>query len=305
MKRFFRLVWLLDEAMELLSILRRLILFGSFAPRQAFLATDRWCNLDSQDLYVETIGLHAVDSVEARRAVEVDSARFLPLEASEVAFSVVGPLKEAAIRSSREQNFVVGCVRLDRLAEMRRTKLAQPHVEAFWHRSALAPDAVFVFLDKTGRARRRLRRGATLLAGALLVCAAVHALYATDAMLDQALGRAQASEMQAKRRLARFQLAAEQRDAIAALTDRAAVPIQQVPRVAQFIGSALTPESEMLALNLERGVWRANGVTADPAALELSLRRGLTGQSLQFESSESPNVGSQDWRLELAAGSQP
>lgn len=305
MRRFFRLVWLLDELMEILSLLRRLILYGSFAPRHASFTPDRWCSLDSQDIFLETIGLHAVDSVEARRAVEVDSARFLPLESSELAFSVVGPLKDTGIRSTREQNFVVGCVRLDRLAQMRRTKHAPSHVEAFWHRSARAPDAVFVFLDKAGKARRRLRRGATLLAGALLVFAAVHALRASDAILDEALVQAQMGEVRAKRHLARLQLAAEQRDAIAALTDRAAVPIQQVPQILQLIGSALTPDSEMSVLDLERGVWRANGLTADPVALELSLRRGLAGQSLKFESSESQNAESQDWRLELAAGSLP
>lgn len=254
--------------------------------------------LDSRDVLLEELHLHAASASEAKQAVALEPARYLPLSPELLLFDVCGPLPDTgALRASKDRRFILACVRLDRLAELRREQIAGAPIEAFWYRIGQPQAGEVRFSDARGKAINRVRRLTIIAASACLLFAGNRLVHSIDASLQANTERLTKEEAALKRRIKVFQEAVAREEARQTMVDQAAIPLSQAVDLLGSTGQGLTPESELTEWAFDNGEVSAAGLASQPEALELSLRRQLAGKPFAFRNAPSADPSVQDWRL--------
>jgi hypothetical protein len=298
-----RVLDIADASFDAFGSLWRVAARGAFQVDAKSYRGGRFSALGAGDVLVQDVALNAADVGEARKAIELDAERLLPLSPDQVTFAVVGPIEsEDRPRARPERTFLLGVVRMDALARSREQLplTRRGAVEAFLFSPPVHPGSAFVFVDEIGRKRRRLRRASLALALAALAITSSDLARAGSAALERRVAAAEAERVSIERRIR----VAERRTRDAESTQQTLARVS-APTIAQVrdrlvaIASRQPPEAEVRSLSLEGRTLSLSGATYAPEATELALRRAFEGEEIGFTTAEGDLPRTYDARLSL------
>jgi hypothetical protein len=302
-----RLGYLADVLFDAISALLRVLIRARFLPDAKSFRDSRYLALTKNDVLVQEAALNAADLGQARRIINLDPQRHLPLSLEAAQFDITGPIDDdVKMRDRPERTYLLGVVRKETLAQRRATlpRSKSNAIEAFTCVPDDRPGSILVFTDHIGERRRRFRRAALAVALALFAGATWQVNTAWTASIQQRLASADAERVQVERRLRLAQRRAQIAQAeLATLGQQAKPTLSTLVQHLSVWARRQPTDSELIDLTLSQHGLTLGGRAYAPDQTELELRRAFEHATINFAAAS--DGGPKAYTAQVQVGASP
>jgi hypothetical protein len=279
-----------DLVFDAIGSLVRVTLRGAFEPDQYSFRSPRFVHVTSDEVLVQTIGVNAADRNQAKKIVQTDPERYLPMSQDIALFDIVGPVDETAIglSASPDRKFVIGQMRRETAGDIRksRSNFLSGGIEGIVFRPSNSSTPLLFASDDCVKMRQR-RRIAIALSIALGAWVSTD-LYGTwRERLDASVGEADRERLQLEHRLRRTQREIKLRSEVLKGIDTRSVSLSDAVELLDRLTARMPPASGVNSLRLTPAELNLSISTYRPVELELELRRGFQGMPIETSMPES------------------